>query len=314
MNKSGGKPSNYKMRKYKHLFLVAVAQLVLSVSPLLAADIVIIKSNNIGPYNQAVAGFMQEIEANVSEYDLQGKSDSVPEIIEKIRKNPPRLIFALGALAAVKAKENISDIPVLYAMVLNPETKGLRGENITGISIEVDVGEQLSTFKTVVPGIKRVGVLYSHLTENLIFIARKTSKVLGLELITAKLSQPEDVPSSIKGLLAKVDALWLIPDSIVVNQDSLHYLLVLTLENDIPFLVYNKSFVKAGALLSPVVNYTSIGRQAAGLGQRVLQGKDLPAAILPPAGVEWAINLHIARSMGLRIPAEVLGLFKHVYE
>jgi putative ABC transport system substrate-binding protein len=280
----------------------------------LSADIAIIKSNNIGPYNQAIEGFMKEIKTDVSEYDLQGKSDKTFEIIKKIKKDSPRLIFALGTLASVIAKENISNIPIIYTLVLNPEKKGLKGANITGISIDVSSMMQFSVLKKVIPEIKKIGVLCSRLTEDLTLRAQKNCQRMGLELLPVKISRPEDVPNGAKDLIAKVDLLWLIPDSIVVNRDSLYYILLLTLENNIPFMVYNKNFVKSGALLSPVVSFTTVGRQAGRLGRKVFQGKKLPATILPPAQVEWAINLNIANNLGLHIPENILTLFKHVYK
>ncbi len=303
------------MKKYtKRILIIFLAIFSFTADLALAAEIAIIKSNDISPYNQAINGLKQEVNANFREYDLQGKPETFPKILRDISRKPPELIFTLGALATVKAKENITDIPIIYTLVLNPTSKNLTGKNTIGISIEVSVDEQLSTFKRVVPKIKKIGVLYSQLTENLIAKAEKSCRALGLELVAIKLKRPEDVPNGMKKLLSEVDSLWLLPDSIVVDRDSLHYILLLTLENHIPFMVYNHSFVKAGALLSPVVNYTNIGRQAGKIARQILKGEKPSATILPPEGFEWAINLHIAQSMGLEVQDHTLRLFKHVYK
>jgi putative ABC transport system substrate-binding protein len=296
-------------------FIIGIISLFVSpLNNLRAAEIAIIKSNNITPYNQAIAGFKQQVKADFEEYDLRGEPDKIDEVVEKIRQQPPRLIFALGALAAVKTKEHISDIPIIYTLVLAPEDKGLIGENLTGISIEVSAREQLSAFQRVVSGIKRIGVLYSHLTEKLIVQARENCAELGVGLVAVKLEKAEDVPDGINDLLPQIDSLWLVPDRIVVNRDSLRYILLLTLENQIPFMVYSKNFVKAGALLSLTVNYTSIGRQTGKMVQQVLQGKSLPSAVIPPEEVEYAINLNVAQNMGLQVPAHILETYEYVYK
>jgi len=214
----------------------------------------------------------------------------------------------------VEAKKNFPDIPVIYTLVFAPGDKELAGRNMSGIAIEVDNRAQLAAFKGVIPGMKRIGVLYSSLTEQKILKAVEDCWSLGLELVAVKLNRAGDVPEGIKKLAGSVDGLWLIPDSVVVNQDSLQYILLLTLENKIPFMVYNKNFVKAGALLAPVVDYTRIGQQAGRLGRQVLQGKELPDAVLPPAGVEWAVNLQTARNMKLHLSNQTLTSFKYVYK
>lgn len=281
----------------------------------LAADVIIIKSNDISPYNEAIAGFREEIKGDVIEYDLRGEAGNVSQIIAKIMASPPKLIFALGALAAVKIGENINFLPILYTLVFDPVDKGLtRRQNMTGILIEADYERQFSILKKIAPNIKRIGILYSYLNESSILEAQKYSAPMGVELLAVKLRQPEDVPAGANQLIVKADALWLIPDSNIINQSSLNYLLSATLKYKLPFMVYSANFVKAGALLSPVINNTDIGRQAGKLGQQVLLGKALPGGTLSPAEVKWAINLSTAKSIGLQIPENVLTEFEHIYK
>ncbi len=302
------------MKRHSHFFITALVLILLTATALPAAEVVIIKSNDITAYNQATDGFYSKLTADIAEYNLQGRPNKAPHVIKKIKRNPPKLIFALGALAAVTAKESFPNIPIIYTMVLNAENKNLAAPNIAGIKIEVSALKQFKILKKLVPGTRKIGVLYSERTEKTILNAQKSAQLLRLELVAIKIRQQEEVPSAVKGLLKEVDSLWLIPDSIVVNKDSLHYLLLLSLENHIPFMVYNKIFVKGGALLSPAVNYTQVGRQAGKLAQQTLNGTSLPLTITPPADTEWAVNLYTAQNMGLNIPAEVLSLFKYVYK
>ncbi len=305
-----------KMKKSAWLFYIIVIMVidVFRARCLLAADIAVIKSNDIAPYNLAIQGFTQEIRDDVSEYDLGGKPGNIRKIMEKIKDNPPKLIFALGSLAAVEAKNSFPNIPIIYTLVFTPGNKELTAKNMTGIAIEVDGKEQLAVFKDIIPEIKKIGVLYSNLTEQTILKAVEDCWLLGLELVAVKVNRPEEVPEGIKKLAGRTDGLWLIPDGIVVNQDSLQYILLLTLENKIPFMVYNKNFVKAGALLAPVVDYTHVGRQAGKLGREALQGKELPNAVLPPAGVEWAVNFQTAQNLKSQISSQALASFKYIYK
>ncbi len=280
-----------------------------------SAEVVIIKSNDIAPYNLAIKGFKQVVKTGVREYNLKGDAKKTDKIMRQIKQKRPQLVFALGALAALGAKGNLNHkIPIIYSLVLSPKDKDLSGDNIFGISIEADIKKQFEMLKKIMPNANKIGVLYSRQTENYIRHAGRACNILGLKLASVKLASSRDVPDAIVKLLARVDSLWLTPDSIVANQASLNYILLLTLENNIPFMVYNKNFVRAGALFSCGINYTDIGKQAGSLGRQILEGKKTPAVLSSSTKIEWAINLRTAQNMGLKISNGLLDKFKYVYK
>lgn len=65
-----------------------------------AQEIAVIKSQDIEPCNQALAGFIAACPKNVSAYNLRGSKREEVGIIERISVAKPRLILALGSLAA----------------------------------------------------------------------------------------------------------------------------------------------------------------------------------------------------------------------
>lgn len=306
LDKLGHKATGY-LRPLSLLLLMAV----IFASPSSAADIAIIKSNNINPYNQAIKGFTQAIKTGFKEFNLQ---TSPEKVFNDIVKEKPKLIFAVGALAATQAKEKFPTTPVVYTLVINPESKNLAGKNMIGVSISSPTSKQITMFKKTVPKTSKIGMLYSNETENIFMKAQKDCRKLGITLIGSKIESPEDVPTHIKSMIGVIDSLWLIPDSMIINQESLRFMLLLTLENKVPCLIYSKSFVKAGALISPVVDYVKVGEQAGRIGESILAGKNISDKIFPPEEVNWAINRHVAENMGLSIPQKVLELFKYQYK
>ncbi len=279
-----------------------------------AVEIAIVKSNDIGPYNQALLGFKSAISADFIEYDLKGDKDTGARVMQEIRRRRPALIFAVGSLAALMSKQWLTDIPVVCTLVLNAEAKELSGENITSISIEIEPETQLREFLALMPKVRTVGMLYSKSTENVVTKVRNACEKAGVKLVSSKLEHSGDVPQAVEYLLPRIDALWLIPDGTAVNKDSIPYLILTTLENRIPLLVYTLNFVKAGALLSLSVDFVKIGRQAAQVSQKILQGKKDSTNILPPEDIDLAINENAAHRLGIEIPQTIIESARYVFQ
>ena len=122
--------------------------------------IAVLKSHDIAPINQALAGFVATCPEPITTYDLGGITSNSRGIIDRIMASPPRLIVAIGPLAAQVAKAEVRGVPVVFAMVRNPRKSGLEGDNIAGISLDVPVEAQLAMYKALLPTIRVIGVIY----------------------------------------------------------------------------------------------------------------------------------------------------------
>src|ERR1044071_9020407 len=80
-----------------------------------ATDIAILKSAELPYYEHAVLGFKTGIPATtkVTEYNLGGQLARGREIGKSLRASPPDLIFAVGLKAAMAARLEIFDTPVV---------------------------------------------------------------------------------------------------------------------------------------------------------------------------------------------------------
>ncbi len=291
--------------------------LILAAQFATAAEIVILKSSDIAAYNQAIAGFKAALPANtiLSEYDLQGDLEKGRKLAWKIRASDPALVLAVGLKAAKAAQLEIVDIPVVYAMVLDPLKYGLTSRNMTGVLLEVPVERQLALIRSVFPNLKRIGTLYDpSKTAATIDEARRLIKANGTELVPTQVSSERDVPSALRTLLPSVGALWLVPDSTVLSDDSLRFILNAALEEHVPVIGFSKDFARSGALLCLSVNYGDIGRQAGQLAQRILDGQvTLPLKPLHPDRLELSLNLKTAKFLGIDIPKEIESKADEIY-
>lgn len=274
-----------------------------------AADIAILKSSDIAAYTQAVSGFKAAAptDSTFSEYKLEGDIEKGRKLARQIRASDAALVLAVGLKAAMAAKLEIVDRPVIFAMVLDPVKHDLAPPNMTGVLLEVPLDRQFSLIRSVLPGVKRIGVLYDPSKTSLtIDDARRHAKAQGFDLVTSQVASEKYVPSALRALLPTIGALWLAPDSTVLTDESLRFILNTAFDQAVPVIGFSPEFVRSGALMSLSVNYDDVGRQAGTLARKIMGGQlTLPLKAVPADRIKMAINLKTAKFLGIEIPKEL---------
>lgn len=298
------------------VLLLAIFSFV-SPSPLAAYEIAILKSSDIAAYNQTVAGLRAEVRetATLTVYDLEGDVARGKKLARKIRASDAALVIAVGLKAALAAKVELVDIPVIYCMVLDAEKYDLRAPNFTGISLRVPIDRQFSTIQALVPKLKHLGVLYDpEKTRLLVEEARRVAARLGFELVEHQVHGEKELPHAIRTLLPKVEGLWLVPDSTVLTEESIRFLLGTALERNVPVIGFSPEFVRNGALAGLSINPEDIGRQAANIAQRILAQPDraVPMTVSPDR-IRLAVNQKTAKYLGLTLPPDIMGRADELY-
>ena len=285
-------------------------------APVMAQGVVVIKSHDLEPFNQALAGFVAACNEQITEYNLRGNDKTGASILTRLSAAKPKLILALGALAAQVVKDRIQDVPVVFSMVSSPQQYGLSGDNIAGISLDIPVETQLARFKALVPTIRTIGALYDpEKTGAMVEAAQVVADTFGLQLLAAPVASPKEVPTALRSLLGKIDALWMLPDNTVVTPKSFDFLLMTAFEQHLPFLAVSDIFVEVGALAALSPDYVDVGRQACQLARDLARDRRSLSAgqVLPPAKVNLAVNLKTASRLGLTLPADILQTASKVY-
>jgi len=289
---------------------------LLPLTQALAQGIVVLKSHDLEPFNQALAGFVAACPMHITAYDLHGTKKEESSIIQRLTAVKPRLIVAIGPLAAQVARERLQDIPTIFVMVSNPPKHGLQGANLAGVSLDIPVKIQLAIYKSLVPTLKTLGVIYDpEKTGSMVMEARGLVDTLGFQLLAVPVSTYKAVPAALRSLLGKIDALWMVPDETVVTPESFKFLLLTAFANNLPFVTVSDIFVEAGALASLSPDYTDVGRQGCQLATDIASGQLRPAEVMvvPPTKVNLAVNLKTASKIGLTLPPEIIQSANKVY-
>ncbi len=160
--------------------------------------VVVVKSSALGPYAQVVAGFSAEAKASVEELTLE-EADSAPTF-RKLAETRPALVLAIGPAAAVGARRQFQDVPVLFVMVPSFEKYELEGQNTTGIALTSDLSLELTTLRAVLPSVKRVGVVEDpRYSKKLVDEATTLAAARGLTVVPLELDSPTRLDKLLQG-------------------------------------------------------------------------------------------------------------------
>jgi putative tryptophan/tyrosine transport system substrate-binding protein len=282
-----------------------------------AMDIAILQSSDIAAYREAIAGLKATgpIGAIYTEYDVQGDLELGKKLARKVRASNASLVVAVGLKAALAAKVEIVDVPIVYMMVLDPLKHQLTTDNMTGTLLEVPLDRQLKIMRTFLPNIRRLGTLYDPAkTSSRVKDAERQAANSDFQLKGVPVESEKDVPQQLRALLADVEALWLMPDSTVLTNESIRFILESALARQIPVIGFSPEFTRLGSLLSMSVNYGDVGRETGLLAKRVLNGDgQLPLTPVPIERLKITVNLKTAKFLGITFPKELTSLIDETY-
>jgi len=282
-----------------------------------AMDIAILQSADIPAYHEAVAGLKATgpIGAIYTEYDAQGDMDLGKKLARKLRASNASLIVAVGLKAALAVKLEITDVPIVYMMILDPLKYQLTGANMTGTLLEVPLDRQLKIMRTFLPMLHRIGTLYDPAkTSSRVKEAARQATISDFQLKGLPVENEKDVPQQLRTLLTDVEVLWLMPDSTVVSNESVRFILESSLAHQIPVIGFSPEFTRLGALLSMSVNYGDVGRETGLLAKRILDGERLlPLNPVPIERLKITVNLKTAKFLGITFPKELMSLIDETF-
>lgn len=281
--------------------------------------IAVLISRPIRPYRDALAGFKEGLSSSkfkpiYKEYNFKEFEKNPKELISSVKELKPDLIYTIGSEASLFVKKNPMNAPVVFSMVLDPVENNLvtsldrPGGNITGVVLNISIEDQFREFKKVVPGITRIGMLYDAKTKTVMEAsARNAAKRIGVAFVAHPVRFEKDISIELDRVLKEADCLWAGVDPLIYNKVTLDHIILATLKNKTPFMVFSSPAVRAGALLALECDYYDIGSQSTEIVIEVFKGQDpgsIPVGL--PRTTRLIINKRTAQIIGVKIPASIL--------
>jgi putative ABC transport system substrate-binding protein len=181
--------------------------------------------------------------------------------------------------------------------------------NLTGVSALATelAGKRVELLKEAVPGLQRVGVLFNAVRP-LEYGAgtRAAAQTLGLTPIDMLLAMPDGIDSGFAAAARQgVQAVVVVSDTSTITHRA--PLCEAALKHRIPAIFANRTYLRAGGLMSYGPDLEGAFHRAAYYVDRILKGArpaDLP--IEQPTTILLVLNQRTAAAMGLRFPQPLL--------
>ncbi len=282
--------------------------------------VVVFLSENEEEYSRAADSFRGEMGADVSvhTYSLAGMLYSDPQakrLLDQARKLRPRFFFGVGQKAFFLLKEE-EEIPVVYAGIPDYLSTAIRSAQKTGRLKNINgvfwgdrdcAVEALKAFHELLPGARRVGIVYSRYTESLVEALESEGRRLGVEVHAEKIKTLDQVGPTIRDLATRVDA-FLVPkrDRLASRDDVRERILsIATAQNNLPVITTHRADLKRGALALVDLDAARSGKEAAVLARQLRNDEFRKGPVIRDAKsllFQRKFNVRIARDLRVARP------------
>jgi putative ABC transport system substrate-binding protein len=284
--------------------IAALAALILSSTALAAGDgVVVVRSSELAPYKALEEAFTAAVGVPVKSVSLAD-----PAAARTAAANGA-VVLAIGLDAARLVLDARPVGQVLFGLVPSPEKLGV-GEVTKAVPMFVGPARQLGVVKELLPGAKRLGVIYAATSEGLVADYERAAKGLGAGLVKQEVKDRSQVANALRELIGKIDALVLLPDAATLGVDTFKFLLTTAMDSKVPLIGFSQGQAKAGALLTLEVDYQEMGREAAAAAKRALAGG--AASPQAPPGSLY-LNGKSAQMLSVPIPPSLKSQTREIF-
>ncbi len=215
------------------------------------------------------------IKAEFDEKNAEGTIANATLIANGYKSDKKNLVLGIGTPSAQALVNTITDMPVLFSAVTDPESAKLLNKNVTGTSDRLDnVGEQLDLLLKLKPEVKKIAVLYNPSEQNSVVQVKEIeakAKEKNLAVMLQGVSSLSELPQATKNALVESDALYLPTDNLVVSGIKLITSEAKSAKK--PVVSSESSSVEAGALFTMGLDYFELGKRTGEMAIEILKGK-----------------------------------------
>ncbi len=295
----------------KTIFLTLLLLTFIGGSASAEPRVLALQSVAIAPYEQAVKGFEQAFGSRIHRLFISDLKEK--DILQSLRQARPDLVLAVGRDALSLARQ-VKTVPVVYCMVLNPQSIISGEKNVRGVSMNLSPEKQLGELLRVLPGIRNISLLYDpEKSGAFVQQVREAAAKTDVRLTARAVHRSQDVPGLLNELRGRTGVYWMLPDTTVITPETLSAFFLFSLETKIPILTFSDQYLELGAMLAIGVDPYDIGSQAGELAQRILNGKNVEnGGYLDARKAVVTINEKVAGKLGVaihqRVPKSNRGL------
>jgi putative ABC transport system substrate-binding protein len=238
----------------------------------------------------------------------------VYDLAADLLKHEVTVLVVYGSPAIAQLSKQAPTVPIVMTVHADPVGAGIVSSlarpdgNVTGLTdghAEL-APKRLELLKEVVPGMKRVAVLFNPATAHAVrqwHLVNAAAPAMGVSAVAVEIRGSGDIERSFEAMRkAKVQGVVFAPDpSWWVGQEQ--RMSALAIQSRLPTIASVREFAEHGILLAYGTNFTLLWRKSASYVDKLLKGAkpgDLP--IEHPTRFDLGVNLRTAKTIGVTVP------------
>jgi len=222
------------------------------------------------------AGYIDGENIEIEFLNAQGSMENANTIANEFAGKDFDVVLGITTPSAQALFNKVEKTTIIYTAVTDPESAGLVGENISGVSDMTPVKKQVDLLVELLPETEVVGMIYnsSELNSEIkVELAKKIASDMGIELVVTSITNSNEVSTALDYVLDKSDVLYVQKDNtlasafpiVVKKADAKH----------IPIIGAVSDFVEAGALATDGPSEFEIGYESGKMLVSILEGEDV---------------------------------------
>jgi putative ABC transport system substrate-binding protein len=259
-------------------------------------------------------GYIEGRTIHVEHRFADGKIDRIPELVEELaRLNASIFIAGAEPIARIQMRISPQTPIVLVAMGFDPLASGMidslsrPGGRITGIYARTGdaVSKAVELLKELKPAIEGVAAFYDSWGHTELTVIEASARALGVRLVPVKLAEPYAYAAAFRNAKkTRAEAgIMTFSARFYGDKDKIAHA---ALAESFPTISFDRSYVKAGGLLSYGPPMTETWARSAYFIDRILKGErpgDLPME--EPRAFKIAVNARTAEALNIEIPESI---------
>jgi putative ABC transport system substrate-binding protein len=256
-------------------------------------------------------GFIEGKNIRIDYKNAQGEMSNIILILRKFISDKVDMVITNSTPCMVAAAKTITGIPVVFTVAFSPEQIKMKKvpQNLTGVFDPLYMDDFVKLMKTVIPGLKVVGLPYNPAESNACLAAENLGhecKKQGIELVEMPAYASSEVLQTAQVLANKR------VDAFAVSADNTIYIafgsvVKIAEERHIPLFVTEPNQVKRGACAGIGPDFYHWGKESGKVASLIIKGKRADQIPIRPIKSKVIyVNLKSAKAQGISFPLDLL--------
>ncbi|KRK48796.1 peptide ABC transporter substrate-binding protein [Secundilactobacillus kimchicus] len=259
-------------------------------------------------------GFKADRDVKIDFQNAQNDQSNLQTMSNRFVTEGANVAVGIATPSAQALANASSKMPIVLGAVTDPKGAGLvknnqhPGANITGVSDQAPLAQQLGLIKRLMPHMKTLGIMYTSSDDSAVTQYKEFKALCDREHVALKaysISNTNDVQQVSQQMVQNVDAVYVPTDNTVASAMQ-------TLANNataakVPVFPAVDTMVKDGGLATYSINQYKLGIETGKMVARILKGEkpgDMPINYFKHG--DLTLNMTAAKKLGITFPAALI--------